>query len=468
MRHYALLAIFTCLAFVDSVQAQAPAALTFDKIVEYLDLGVSEAKLVKLIEQSPTHFVLDDRQINRLKTAGASESVLQAIANHSAKPTQASDVTEFVLILDCSGSMNDQLSDGQSKWESAKKGAQELTASIPLGRKLAVIVYGTDKERQCQSVDVLRPLNTLTSDDDKEAIARRIASLKAVGHTPISRALQLAGHELESASGMSSVILITDGMETCHGDPVSEAAALVGKHPNLEGIHVVGYCLGDAEVGKVAAIAKAGHGDYHDSKNAQELAATIRKIEEDVVKADPTDEVDLSSLTPLERLLCEQLSDESLSVREQSAKAINERRLKAAAPFLIKMMVEAEWLVGTFNDDDRDAALDALLVVAPERVPAAMEAVLMHSPHFGARTWAAQRIGDKDIQDAKEALKKRLLTMKDADISPNAINGYDELNALFSSLRKIASEEVEETMIALSRDKSASKKAWALKKLGEL
>jgi len=101
--------------------AQTSPAVTFEKVLELLELEVKEAKLLSLIEQSPTTFVLGEEQVRILEQAGATDAVIAAMQKKGSTITPGSDISEFVVILDCFGSMKDQIAGGSTKWQALAK-----------------------------------------------------------------------------------------------------------------------------------------------------------------------------------------------------------------------------------------------------------------------------------------------------------------------------------------------------------
>lgn len=267
----------------------ADSALTFEKLVEYLDLEVKPERILKSVNESSTAFTLGADQIKLLKSKGASDALIAAIAKKSAAGGQhhpaASDISDFVLILDCSGSMKDMTPDGKTKWDVAQQAALDLVTAVPNGRQLAFIAYGHNKEQKCGAVEVLRPLSPM-SDKSRGALATVIGRLQPVGHTPIAVALQKAGEELNSASGLSKVVLITDGMETCNGNPVEEAKKLAANERLKGGLTVIGFNLNESEAAAVAQIAKAGNGEFFDAKKASDMIETVKVVGTAIAQAD--------------------------------------------------------------------------------------------------------------------------------------------------------------------------------------
>ena len=74
---------------------------------------------------------------------------------------------------------------------------------------------------------------------------------------------------------MSQVVLITDGMETCHGDPAAEAEKLTQQFKNLRAVEVIGVGLNADEKQAVGLIARRGRGKYYDATSVNELKKAV-------------------------------------------------------------------------------------------------------------------------------------------------------------------------------------------------
>ncbi len=447
--------------------AHSQTVITFDKVVEYVQLDVSEAKIMQLVQGSGTQLVMGAQQLEQLKQAGASDSLINALQAKSAAVQSNSDVTDFVLILDCSGSMNDKLADGTSKWHAARRAAIDFVRAVPEGRKLAMITYGLDAQRQCDSVDLLRPLTPLV-DTDKNQLCSTIERLNAVGHTPITRSLQMAGRQLVDSSAMSSIVLITDGMENCRADPVAEASKLVKQHSHLSlKVNVIGFCMGDHEAAQVSKIAQAGNGKFMSASNAKELLISVAKVD-GLAKIDVvTDEPLPIPLTELEKMLVDQLADSDISVREAAAQTIKQRKMVRLVPALVNMIAKVPYGGVIWGDSDRVAAMDAILSLDAERVPRAIERAL-GSNQFQVRVWAASTVVSRKIVSAVPVVEQRLLSLRRDDIQTSALNGTDEVDKLFQALKELAPEKLESTLVKLMRSPDDNIRAWATKKLGQV
>jgi len=287
----ALMAIVLGSAHAQDAQPSTAKPITYQDVLKLLELKIDEQEILKRLEKSPTIFTLDVSQVDELKKAGASEKLLQAMAGKRTGTASSGDITDFAIILDCSGSMIDKTREGPTKMEVAKKVVADLIAKIPNGRRLTFIVYGHDLKLECKAIKVVRPLSEI-DDAGKAELRDFIKTLQPVGHTPIARSLQIAGQELAKNKAACGLILITDGMETCHGDPNAEAARLA-KELNLAfGLHIIGFDVDPKELEAVKEIARAGKGKYYDARSAKGLTEVLKGLEEKLVESAPPPRAD--------------------------------------------------------------------------------------------------------------------------------------------------------------------------------
>ena len=258
--------------------------VSFDKLLELLQQQVPEADIRTKLADSPTTFTLSPAQVRQLKDAGATDELLAALTT---PPSTADEVIgSYVLILDCSNSMREIVENGQTKFEFARKAALDLVAAMPDGKELGVIVYGYNADLACKAVSSLRPMGPLEPKGRAELVAT-LNKLQPAGHTPIAGSLKVAARHLEKATSAAKIILITDGIETCHGKPDEEAANLVKAFPQLRGgVNVIGFGLKPEEVRAVGAIA-AGGGQFYDARNPKDLIKAVKKVEVTLAKAQP-------------------------------------------------------------------------------------------------------------------------------------------------------------------------------------
>jgi Mg-chelatase subunit ChlD len=248
-------------------------AVTYQDVLNLLQIGLDEKTLLKRLTASPTRFTLDAAQIDALKRAGATDSVIAAMRGGgtiSPAPASSGRVTDFAIVLDCSGSMSERTRDGQSKMAEAKRVVSDLIARLPEKLRVALIVYGYDRELNCQAVKVARELAELDASGRAE-LGSMVAALQPLGGTPIALALECAGRELARNDAYCGLVLISDGKETCGGDPAAVAAGLAGKLKLSFGVNVIGFDVQADERAALADVARAGKGRYYNAQTVAEL-----------------------------------------------------------------------------------------------------------------------------------------------------------------------------------------------------
>ena len=262
--------------------SSAPAAaegakplIAFESIVSLLENGVESDLIIAKLRKSAATYTLSGEQEKQLTAAGASHELIQAMKQVAKDVDAPEPISDVALVLDVSASMNEKTTDGRAKIDAAKEVVADLVRRIPEGLNVTVVVYG--HAPGCSAVKVLRPLSELKA-ADREPLAAQLQALPAVGNTPIALALRQAGEQFTGRKTYCGVVLITDGLESCNGDPAAEAAKLA-ENPMLRfGVNVVGFGLKPAESAATAEIAKRGKGKYFDAQDSAQLLAALDEV----------------------------------------------------------------------------------------------------------------------------------------------------------------------------------------------
>lgn len=166
----------------------------------------------------------------------------------------AQDGRPTLVILDASSSTADFLI-GTSKLDAQRAAVRALAARLAPRMSLALLAFGHRSPNACNDIAALLPLGT----HDAAAISAATATLAPRGRTPLAGALGEASRILGPARN-AAVVLVTDGIETCGGDPCAAARELVAAHPGTR-IDVVAMDLGwPRDRARLACIAAAGNG----------------------------------------------------------------------------------------------------------------------------------------------------------------------------------------------------------------
>lgn len=154
--------------------------------------------------------------------------------------------TRILFVLDGSGSMNADWGQKQSRMDVAKSILARLVDSLRVNPKLelALRVYGHRYSRQANNCNDSQ-LEVPFGSNNHNTIINEIKDITPRGVTPITYSLLQAARDFPTASGYRNiVILITDGVESCGGDPCQASIELQRKgvflRPFIIGLGVPG------------------------------------------------------------------------------------------------------------------------------------------------------------------------------------------------------------------------------------
>jgi len=179
------------------------------------------------------------------------------------------------IILDASNSMWGQIQ-GEAKISIAKDVLEQIIKGLPdemnVGLRLYGHRYGLNDRRACQDTELKVPIGPI----DKLSLIDIINKIQPKGKTPLVYSVLQAGDDFQNIKS-GSIILITDGVESCEGDINSIAPALKELGIELK-LHIVGFDIKEVEArAELEAIAKSTEGTYLDAKDSQELLSSLEQ-----------------------------------------------------------------------------------------------------------------------------------------------------------------------------------------------
>jgi Ca-activated chloride channel family protein len=183
-------------------------------------------------------------------------------------------IPNIMIVLDASGSMLGKIGD-ERKIDIAHRSLEAMVGEIPDGARVALRTYGHRRTEDCTDLELVAPLTHL----DRASLIQKIQGVVPVSHgrTPIAESLRVIGQDLVGITGETLVVVVSDGDETCGGDPVAAAADLRAAHPNVR-VSVVGFDVGPEEwQGRLQGIAAQGGGDYFNAANAAQLVDALKQ-----------------------------------------------------------------------------------------------------------------------------------------------------------------------------------------------
>lgn len=178
-----------------------------------------------------------------------------------------------MLVLDASGSMWGQIG-GQPKIAIAREAVGSMLSGWN-GGELGLMAYGHRRKGDCADIEVLQAIGP----DTAAGIRKQVNALNPRGMTPITASVRMAAERLRFTEQKATVILVSDGEETCSADPCA-----LGKELESMGVDFTAHAVGfDIEKGSKAhkqlqCLATNTGGRYLEARNATELNKALGEV----------------------------------------------------------------------------------------------------------------------------------------------------------------------------------------------
>ncbi len=168
---------------------------------------------------------------------------------------------------------------GQTRMDAAKQATTEFVSEAPKDAQLGLVTYGTgtgssdaEKEAGCRDITVLaRP-----GEKPSDALKNEVNGLQPRGYTPIGNSL-LKANELLPKDGKRSIVLVSDGIDTCAPPPVCDVAKQLKEQGTDLVVHTIGFMVDDAARAELTCVANVTGGTYADASSKESLKATLTK-----------------------------------------------------------------------------------------------------------------------------------------------------------------------------------------------
>lgn len=186
---------------------------------------------------------------------------------------QAPVAPQSILVLDASGSMWGQI-EGQPKIAIAREAVAAMLSEWS-GGDLGLMAYGHRRKGDCEDIELLIEPGS----GDAAAIRRQVDALNPKGMTPIAAAVRQAAEHLRFTEQKATVILVSDGEETCNADPCALGAELERLGIDFTA-HVVGFDIerNVAAREQLQCLAASTGGRYLEARDAAELNSAIKQV----------------------------------------------------------------------------------------------------------------------------------------------------------------------------------------------
>lgn len=244
----------------------------------------------------------------------------------------------IAIHIDSSGSMHGQVSGGV-KMDLAKNAVKKFAAGFPDETPITLRTYGhkgtgddKDKQLSCSSTEVMYETNTYNEQNFSAALNK----FKPSGWTPIAASIKAGYDDLKTKAAENTeniLYVVSDGIETCDGDPVEEARKLANSDLKVK-VNIIGFNVDDEGQRQLKAAAEAGNGVYYTVNSKVELENTLTKlmgeamssIEKNIAKATSITDINFRSADLYEKVreLETKLTDVAFAEKDLMGMALSE------------------------------------------------------------------------------------------------------------------------------------------------
>lgn len=185
---------------------------------------------------------------------------------------------EMMFIIDASGSMWNK-TETQTRIGAAKQVMNEIIPSIPAEVRIGLTAYGHNRKGDCNDIETLIP----SGSNDRNGLLQKVMALSPKGMTPMAAAIENVANQLKNKETETTIVLLSDGEETCHDSPCASVKSL--KDSGIKFVlHVIGFGVNSKQKEQLSCMAEAGGGEYFGAANYSSLLAAFKTVEKEVVK----------------------------------------------------------------------------------------------------------------------------------------------------------------------------------------
>ncbi|GGJ89869.1 hypothetical protein GCM10007063_10610 [Lentibacillus kapialis] len=188
------------------------------------------------------------------------------------------------VLLDASGSMGTYIGE-KTMMQIAKESINDFMKQVPEEANVSFRVYGhkgtgsdSDKKMSCEAIEQVYGYAPYKEDE----FQKELDKIEPAGWTPLSDALKKAKDslsEFDAENNTNLIYVVSDGVETCGGDPVKVAESL--SDSNAQPImNIIGFNIGSDAQKQLKEMADASGGVFATANNQDELEEEFNRAEE--------------------------------------------------------------------------------------------------------------------------------------------------------------------------------------------
>lgn len=204
-------------------------------------------------------------------------SLPNPINAQQANPTANNGKTMFVL--DGSNSMWGQIN-GTAKISIAKDVMTDLIKDLDPKSETGLVAYGHRRKDDCSDIEIM----SLAGPVNRNKMIEQVQNITPRGKTPITDSVQLAAISMGYVTNKATVVVVSDGLETCGGDPCTLAKTLEAINADFT-MHVVGFDVTKEEFKSLQCMATETGGKFFRANNASQLKDALQQTTKAITAA---------------------------------------------------------------------------------------------------------------------------------------------------------------------------------------
>jgi Ca-activated chloride channel homolog len=185
------------------------------------------------------------------------------------------------ILLDSSGSMG-KMENGKTRMDLAKNAIQQFVQDLPENANVSLRVYGhvgtgsdKDKETSCSKIEEVYPFGKYEEGEFSDALSQ----FEPAGWTPMAKAIDEIKADFRQYDGKQNtniIYVVSDGVETCNGDPVEAAKSLADSNINPV-LNIIGYQVNNEGLTQLKEMADASGGNYINARSHNDLVTEFKQ-----------------------------------------------------------------------------------------------------------------------------------------------------------------------------------------------
>lgn len=183
----------------------------------------------------------------------------------------------ILFILDASGSMA-ELFDNVPRMVAARVMLFEKLKRLDPERPVGLVAYG-NRIAGCRSTRIYAPIRKL----NRKSLISQIKRMHPAGATPLANTLRLVRNTILPLYPGTTIVIISDGAESCGGNPVREAQRIKAMGADIK-VNIIGLAVDKATANQLQQVARATNGQYFDVHNHTDFANAIDASSKPIVE----------------------------------------------------------------------------------------------------------------------------------------------------------------------------------------